>query len=82
MTAAGCNSQKLAAEQECFPRFVTFLAAGAEGQIALRIVRELANAGEKVVAGAQAQVVPTCGYNDVLHEQHQIMQQVSNGCMP
>lgn len=26
--------------------------AGAEGQIALRIVRELANAGEKVVAGA------------------------------
>jgi NADP-dependent 3-hydroxy acid dehydrogenase YdfG len=34
-------------------RCLHVLVAGAEGQIALRIVRELANAGEKVVAGAQ-----------------------------
>jgi NAD(P)-dependent dehydrogenase (short-subunit alcohol dehydrogenase family) len=33
------------------------LFTGAEGQIALRIVRELANAGEKVVAGAAVLLV-------------------------
>jgi hypothetical protein len=57
MTAAGCNNHNLASGHKCSSAAVV---AGAEGQIALRIVRELANAGEKVVAGAQAQ---TSGHN-------------------